>query len=77
MFFAIDASPNPESMGTIQGLLQTVGVVIRGLAPAIATSLFAFSHENDILGGNFVYPVLALLCLAGVYVSMLLPRISA
>ncbi|KAH8818705.1 major facilitator superfamily domain-containing protein [Flagelloscypha sp. PMI_526] len=77
MFFAIDASPNPESMGTIQGLLQTVGVIVRGLAPAMATSLYAFSHENDVLGGNFVYAVLALLCLFGVCVSMLLPRISA
>ncbi|KAH8818544.1 major facilitator superfamily domain-containing protein [Flagelloscypha sp. PMI_526] len=76
MFFAIDASPNPESMGTVQGLLQTVGVVVRGLAPAVANSLFAYSHENDVLSGNLVYPLLMLFCVFGVYVSMLLPRIS-
>ncbi|KAH8806531.1 major facilitator superfamily domain-containing protein [Flagelloscypha sp. PMI_526] len=67
MFFAIEASPNPAAMGTYPG----------GVAPALASSLFAFSQEENVLGGMFVYLVLGIIDLIAIRISYMLPYISA
>ena len=46
----------------------------RTVAPAAAASLFAFSLDNNVLGGNFAYAVLLVLVCAGLGVALQLPR---
>ncbi|KAF8267749.1 MFS general substrate transporter [Lactarius quietus] len=68
------AAPNKRSLGATNGLAQMMVSIQRTVGPAVATSLFAFSLENNILGGNFVYVVpLATVC-AGLGVAVQLPR---
>ena len=52
------AAPNKRSLGAMNGLAQTIVSTLRALGPAAATSLFAFSLQNNILGGQFAYAVL-------------------
>ncbi|KAH8993664.1 major facilitator superfamily transporter [Lactarius deliciosus] len=52
------AAPNKRSLGATNGLAQTMVSIQRTVGPAAAASLFAFSLDNNILGGNFVYVVL-------------------
>ena len=48
--------------------------VQRTVGPAAAASLFAFSLENNVLGGNFVYVVLLVVVCAGLGVAAQLPK---
>ena len=48
--------------------------VQRTVGPAAAASLFAFSLENNVLGGNFVYVVLLVVVCAGLGVAVQLPK---
>lgn len=68
------ASPNNRSLGATNGLAQTVTSVQRAIGPAMATSLFAFSLEKNIMGGNGVYFFLVLLSLASLWLAARLPR---
>ncbi|KAH9169222.1 MFS general substrate transporter [Lactarius sanguifluus] len=68
------AAPNKQSLGTTNGVAQTVVSIQRAIGPAAAASLFAFSLENNILGGNLVYVVLLALVLVGLGVAVQLPR---
>ncbi|KAH9030867.1 MFS general substrate transporter [Lactarius deliciosus] len=68
------AAPNKQSLGATNGVAQTVVSIQRAIGPAAATSLFAFSLENNILGGNLVYVVLLALVLVGLGVAVQLPR---
>ncbi|CAE6442038.1 unnamed protein product [Rhizoctonia solani] len=52
------SAPSKDSLGTLNGISQTIISVIRAVGPAAATSLFALSVDKNILGGNFVYAVL-------------------
>jgi hypothetical protein len=52
------AAPNKRSLGATNGIAQTMVAIQRTIGPAAAASLFAFSLENNILGGNFVYVVM-------------------
>lgn len=47
---------------------------MRAAGPAISTSLFAFSVENNIMGGYFVYVVLLVLTCAALRVVFMLPK---
>ena len=73
MFIAA-AAPNKRSLGSTNGLAQTVVAVQRMVAPAAAASLFAFSLANDLLGGNFTYVVLLTVVCFGLGVAAQLPR---
>ncbi|KIM54845.1 hypothetical protein SCLCIDRAFT_1221664 [Scleroderma citrinum Foug A] len=55
--FVMRAVPNRYSLGTMNGLSQTMNSVARAFGPATFSSLFAFSKEHNILGGNCVYPI--------------------
>ncbi|KAH9054522.1 MFS general substrate transporter [Lactarius vividus] len=68
------AAPNKRSLGATNGAAQTMVSIQRAIGPAASTSLFAFSLENNILGGNFVYVVLLALVWVGLGVAVQLPR---
>ena len=46
----------------------------RAIGPAASASLFAFSLEKNILGGNFAYVVMLAIVLVGLGVAVQLPK---
>ena len=68
------AAPNKRSLGATNGIAQMMVSMQRTVAPAAAASLFAFSLDNNVLGGNFAYAVLLVLVCAGLGVALQLPR---
>src|SRR5580693_9524372 len=72
--FVSSAAPNKRSLGTLNGLAQTVVSIQRAVGPAAAASLFAFTLQNNILGGRFAYVVLLSLACVGLGVAFQLPR---
>ena len=68
------SAPNKWSLGATNGIAQTVVSIQRMVGPAAAASLFAFSLDNNILGGNFVYVVLLGIVCVGLGVALQLPR---
>ncbi|KAH9005439.1 MFS general substrate transporter [Lactarius hatsudake] len=68
------AAPNKRSLGATNGVAQMMVSIQRAIGPAAAASLFAFSLENGILGGNFVYVVLLALVWVGLCVARQLPK---
>lgn len=48
-----------------KGIAQTVQALMMAIAPALVTSLFAFSIQSTFLGGNIVYAVLLAITIAG------------
>ena len=68
------ATPNKRSLGATNGIAQMMVSMQRTVAPAAAASLFAFSLDNNVLGGNFAYAVLLVLVCAGLGVALQLPR---
>lgn len=73
MFIAA-AAPNPYSVGTTNGLSHVVASSVRAIGPALATSLFSLTMENNWLGGYAVYAILATIAIIGCYVANYLPR---
>ncbi|KAI6095037.1 MFS general substrate transporter [Pisolithus croceorrhizus] len=74
--FVTKAAPNKYSLGTMNGLSQTTTSIARAMGPATFTSLFAFSKEYNLLGGNLVYVVLLLLLCLLVFLSRRLPELK-
>ena len=68
------AAPNKRSLGATNGIAQMVVSMQRTVAPAAAASLFAFSLDNNVLGGNFAYAVLLVIVCVGLGVALQLPR---
>ncbi|KAG8991134.1 hypothetical protein FRB93_002914 [Tulasnella sp. JGI-2019a] len=54
--------PNRHSVGATFGLSQMAGSMARAIGPAFVSSLFAFSVDRQILGGQFVW--LVMFCIA-------------
>ncbi|KAG8730174.1 hypothetical protein FRC12_020432 [Ceratobasidium sp. 428] len=73
MLLVTRSAPSPSALGTVNGLAQMVASASRAVGPAVATSLFAYSIKNNVLGGNLVWVVLVLLALSGVVVASRLP----
>jgi len=69
-----DSAPTKSALGAINGLAQTVACSVRIFAPLIASSLFALTHQHNLLGGTMVYWVLWVFVIAGMYASSQLPR---
>ncbi|CUA78546.1 Protein ZINC INDUCED FACILITATOR-LIKE 1 [Rhizoctonia solani] len=63
------AAPSKDSLGTLNGISQTIISIIRAIGPATATSLFSLSVRKNTLGGNFVYAILLGMSCVGVYAS--------
>ncbi|KAI6145800.1 MFS general substrate transporter [Pisolithus tinctorius] len=74
--FVTRASPNKHSLGTVNGLSQTTVSIARAMGPAMFTSLFAFSKEYNLLGGNLVYIVLLVLSCLLAFLSKHLPELK-
>ncbi|KAI9443937.1 MFS general substrate transporter [Lactarius indigo] len=68
------AAPNRRSLGATNGVAQTMVSIQRAIGPAASASLFAFSLENNILSGNFVYVALLALVGVGLGGAVQLPR---
>lgn len=73
MFFS-DSAPTRSSLGAINGLAQTVACTMRIFAPLVASSLFSFTQQHNLLRGTFVYWILGLVVIAGIYMSTKLPN---
>ena len=63
-------------MGSVNGLGQSITSIVRAIGPALTTSLFAISKEYNVLGGNLVYVILALLTTTLVVLSRRLPDLK-
>ena len=75
--FVTKASPNRYSLGTMNGLSQTTSSIARAFGPAVFSSIFAFSKESNILGGNLVYLILLMLACFLVFLSRFLPELNS
>jgi hypothetical protein len=71
--YVSSASPNKRSLGATNGIAQTMVSIQRTVGPAAAASLFAFSLDNNVLGGNFTYVVLLIIVWAGLGLAVQLP----
>ena len=71
--FITRTAPNKHSLGTMNGLSQTTTSIARAIGPAAFSSIFAFSKESNILGGNLVYLIFFVLACFLVLLSRFLP----
>ncbi|KAI9452892.1 MFS general substrate transporter [Lactarius psammicola] len=72
--YITSAAPNKRSLGATNGVAQMMVSIQRTVGPAASASLFAFSLDNNILGGNFAYIVLLAIVWVGVGVAVKLPE---
>jgi hypothetical protein len=72
--FITTSAPNKRSLGATNGLSQTTVSVARAIGPAISTSLFAFSLENNLLGGYAVYAFFFVLTVLSLLFATRLPK---
>ena len=74
IFMFITASaPNKRSLGATNGLSQMTVSIARAIGPALSTSLFSFSVENNIFGGFGVYVVFSILSVLALRLATRLP----
>ncbi|KAI9574045.1 MFS general substrate transporter [Boletus coccyginus] len=74
--FVVKAAPNKQSLGSTNGVSQSLTSIARAIGPALTTSLFAVSKEYNVLGGNLVYVILAVLTTISVVLSQRLPDLK-
>ncbi|KAJ7690111.1 major facilitator superfamily domain-containing protein [Mycena rosella] len=74
IFMYITGSAPKGSRGTVNGLSQTTASISRAIGPALATSLFSFSVEWNILGGYAVYVFFFLLSALALLLARRLPE---
>ncbi|KIK98035.1 hypothetical protein PAXRUDRAFT_824362 [Paxillus rubicundulus Ve08.2h10] len=67
------SAPNQKTLGAVNGLSQTTASTVRAIGPAMATSMFAYSIEHNIIGGYAVYLVMIAITLATVRLGAMLP----
>ncbi|KAH9052774.1 MFS general substrate transporter [Lactarius vividus] len=66
--------PTKRSLGATNGIAQTIVSIQRAVGPTVAASLFAFSLDHNILGGNFAYVVLLAIVCVGLGIAVQLPN---
>lgn len=74
--FVTKAAPNKQSLGSTNGVSQSLTSIARAIGPASMTSLFAFSKQYNVLGGNLIYVILAILTTILVVLSRRLPDVK-
>jgi len=74
--FVTRAAPNKQSLGSTNGLSQSLTSIARAIGPVMSTSLFAVSKQYNILGGNLVYVVLGILITILIVLSRRLPDLE-
>jgi hypothetical protein len=73
--FITSAAPTRNSLGATVGLSQSLVSFIRATGPAATASLFAFSLQHNLLGGQLVYVVLVLVVLLVLAIASYLPKV--
>lgn len=68
------SAPNRRSLGSLNGVSQTTAAIARAVGPATATSLFAYSMHNNLMGGYGVYIIIVLATIATMPLSAMLPN---
>ena len=71
--FITGATPDKRSIGAVNGIGQLSASIVRAIAPAGASSLFALSLDRNWLGGYAVYAIFAVLSSLGMLVGIPLP----
>ncbi|KAI1091734.1 MFS general substrate transporter [Rostrohypoxylon terebratum] len=71
-----DASPSPETLGTLNAMALTVSSGFRAFCPALFASLFAVSVKKHLLWGYLVWLVLVLLASGFTISTRFLPPTS-
>jgi hypothetical protein len=69
----VETTPKPV-LGSINGLVQMVGCIMRTFAPTFASSLFSISLEKNLAGGYFVFIAMICVVIGGIRCSFLLPE---
>lgn len=74
--FIAAASPNKASLGATNGLAQLSAAAMRTIGPALASSMYSLSIDQDhhYMGGRLVYYATVTLSLGTICVGTLLPR---
>ncbi|KAG6904689.1 hypothetical protein DXG01_008087, partial [Tephrocybe rancida] len=70
----MDSAPSRSSLGTVNGLAQAIGSIMRGLAPTVASSLFSVSLEKKLASGNLVFMILFMISAIGLRMTFLMPK---
>ena len=74
IFMFVTASvPNQNALGATNGVAQTFVSISRAVGPAMVTSMYSYSLQHNILGGNAVYVVLLIMCVASIRLAFYLP----
>jgi hypothetical protein len=76
MLLTKEHSPNAASLGACNGLVQFAMCLARAVSPALLSSVFALSIDNNLLGGYFWVFVVVAIGLAGVYQTKTIARVS-
>ena len=75
MFLYITSSANnPRTLGSVLGIGHAAASLVRAVGPAMATSLFAYTLQNNWLGGLGVYVVLIAISLCRLPLAGKLPE---
>lgn len=74
--FIAAAAPNKASLGATNGIAQLSVSIVRAVGPALASSLYSLSidEEHHYMNGMLVYYVTVLLSLFAVWMGLLLPK---
>ncbi|KDQ11871.1 hypothetical protein BOTBODRAFT_34961 [Botryobasidium botryosum FD-172 SS1] len=72
--FVVASAPSRHAMGATNGLSQTLISLVRAIGPAGATSLFALTIDQKLLGGFLIYAVFVAITAVAVSASTLLPK---
>ncbi|KAJ6540829.1 major facilitator superfamily domain-containing protein [Mycena vulgaris] len=73
IFMFLSASVPTSSRGTVNGIAQTAVSSAKAIGPAMATSLFSLSVEQNLLGGYAVYALLLALSSLALLLATSLP----
>ena len=73
--FIAAAAPNKSSLGATNGLAQLSVSIVRSVGPAVASSLYSLSIDEDhhYMNGGLVYYVTVAIGLCAIWVGSLLP----
>ena len=74
--FIAAAAPNKASLGATNGFAQTSVSFMRGVGPALVSSMYSLSIDEDhhYLNGGLVYYVAVAISFGTILVGSLLPR---
>ena len=72
--YVISAAPTRRSFGAVTGIVRMAASITQIIAPFMATSLFSFSINHNLLGGYLVYAFLFTLSCFSVLLAVKLPN---